>query len=109
MTTDQAVDIVRETLYFMLLLSTPILGAGLAIALLTTLYGVIFARLVFQPAADKTLQRAKIARFRNQLMAEGFVMLSEERGPSFVEARINSFLDPELVAKLPKRKRAGAQ
>ena len=77
------------------------------VALLTTLYGVIFARLVFQPAADKTLQRAKIARFRNQLMAEGFVMLSEERGPSFVEARINSFLDPELVAKLPKRKRAG--
>ena len=36
MTTDQAVDIVRETLYFMLLLSTPILGAGLAIGLLVS-------------------------------------------------------------------------
>jgi len=83
------------------------LGAGLAIALLTTLYGVMFARFIFQPAADKTLQREEIERFRNQLMLEGFVMLAEERRPGFVEARINSFLAPEDVAKLPKRKRVG--
>ena len=52
------------------------LGGGLAVALLTTLYGVFLARMIFQPAADKTLQREQIYRFRNCLMMEAFVMLA---------------------------------
>jgi chemotaxis protein MotA len=70
------------------------LGSGLAVALLTTLYGVLLARLVFQPAADKTLERERLIRFRNYLMLEGFTMIAEGRRPLFVETRMNSFLDP---------------
>jgi chemotaxis protein MotA len=84
------------------------LGGGLAVALLTTLYGVLFAKMLLQPAADKTLQREQIYRFRNCLLMEAFVMLAEERTPRYVESRINSFLDADAVAKLPKPKRAGA-
>jgi chemotaxis protein MotA len=76
---------------------TSALGQGLAVALLTTLYGVLFAKLVFQPAADKTRQRESIIRFRNLLMVEGFVMLSEGRTPRFIQDRINSFLDPNAL------------
>lgn len=76
---------------------TAALGKGLAVALLTTLYGVLFSRLIFQPAADKTLQRESIIRFRNKLMVEGFVMLAEERTPRYIESRINSFLDPTVL------------
>ncbi len=82
---------------------TSALGAGLAVALLTTLYGVIFAKLVFQPAADKTLQRESIIRFRNNLMVEGFVMLAEERTPRYITARINSFLDPKVLDDFVKK------
>jgi chemotaxis protein MotA len=76
------------------------IGAGLAVALLTTLYGVLFAKFLFQPAADKTLQREDIARFRNFLMMEGFVMLAEQRPPRYIRERINSFLDAEVLAEM---------
>jgi chemotaxis protein MotA len=73
------------------------LGSGLAVAMLTTLYGVLVARFIFQPAADKTQQREEVARFRNMLMMEGFVMLSEGRTTSFIQQRIASFLPPEIA------------
>ncbi len=78
------------------------LGAGLAIALLTTLYGVLLAKLIFQPAADKTQQRADVARFRNSLVREAFVMLADERSPRFMETRINSYLDPDVLLAISK-------
>lgn len=74
------------------------LGTGLAMAMLTTLYGVLMARLVFQPAADKTQQRQEVAHFRNYLMMEGFVMLAEMRTASYIHDRIASFLPPSVVA-----------
>jgi len=76
------------------------LGKGLSVALLTTLYGVVLARFVFQPSADKTQQRQEIIKFRNFLMMEGFVMLSEGRPVGYVKERINSFLDPSVVAQM---------
>ena len=76
------------------------LGKGLSLALLTTLYGVVMARFVFQPAADKTQQRQELLKFRNFLMMEGFVMLAEGRTVGYVKERINSFLDPSVVAEM---------
>ena len=81
------------------------LGPGLGLALLTTLYGVLAARLIFQPAADKTQQREDIARFRNCLMREGFVMLAEERSPRYIQDRINSFLDPNVLHDIEERRK----
>ena len=77
------------------------LGEGLAAALLTTLYGVLLARLLFQPAADKTLEREKLNRFRAYLLLEGFAMIAEGRRPLFVETRMNSFLDPSKQIHVP--------
>lgn len=72
------------------------LGQGLALALITTLYGVLAANLVFKPAALKTDQKNNTARFRNTLMIEGFVMLSTKTEPLKMQDKLNSFLDPEL-------------
>jgi len=71
------------------------LGNGLAVALLATLYGIIAARLLCLPAADKLMQKEEIMRFRNYLMTEGLVMLSEKKGPRYMQDKLNSFLDPE--------------
>ena len=70
------------------------LGAGMAVALITTLYGVLIARLLLIPAAAKAQQKEEIARFRNYLLLEGFVMLAENRSPQFMIDKMNSFLDP---------------
>ena len=72
------------------------LGQGLALALITTLYGVITANLIFKPAALKTDQKNNVIRFRNTLISEGFVMLSLKTDPLKIQDKLNSFLDPKI-------------
>lgn len=82
------------------------LGAGMAVGLLGTLYGVLFARLAIMPAAEKTHQREAIVRFRNLLVAEGLALLAERRSPRFIQDGMNSFLDPSIhfdIDKAPKK------
>ncbi|PIW27448.1 MAG: flagellar motor protein MotA [Rhodospirillales bacterium CG15_BIG_FIL_POST_REV_8_21_14_020_66_15] len=81
------------------------LGGGLAVALLTTLYGVMFARLIFIPAATKIQQREEIVRFRNYLIAEGLSLLADKKNPRYIADRMNSFLDPAIHFNIDKMKR----
>ncbi|MCK5445687.1 MAG: MotA/TolQ/ExbB proton channel family protein, partial [Rhodospirillaceae bacterium] len=81
------------------------LGKGLAVALLTTLYGVLFARIIFLPAATKILQREEIVRFRNYLITEGLALLADKKGPRYIQDRMNSFLDPAIHFNIDKMKK----
>ena len=72
------------------------LGAGLAVAMLTTLYGVLFARVLFLPAASKMQQREQIFKFRNSILVEGFALLAEKKSPRFMQDALNAFLDPSI-------------
>ncbi len=71
------------------------LGAGMAVALLTTLYGVIFAQMIFLPAAEKLQQKEEMIHFRNSLLIEGFIMLAEQRSGHEIQDKLNSFLAPK--------------
>ena len=81
------------------------LGPSLSIALVTTLYGVLFARLIFLPAATKIQQREEIVRFRNYLVAEGLALLAEQRSPRYIQDKMNSYLDPAIHFNIDKMKR----
>ncbi len=72
------------------------IGIGLAIALVTTLYGIMLARLIFAPAASKIQQREEIFRFRNYMIAEGLGMLADEASPRKIQDHMNSYLDPTI-------------
>lgn len=72
------------------------IGVGLAVALVTTLYGIMLARLVFAPAAAKIQQREEIFRFRNYMIAEGLGMLADEASPRHIQDHMNSYLDPTV-------------
>ncbi|MFT6582979.1 MAG: chemotaxis protein MotA [Alphaproteobacteria bacterium] len=72
------------------------LGPGLAVALNTTPYGVLFARMILIPAANKIQQREEILRFRHEMVIEGFSLVAEKRSPRFIQDRMNSFLDPSI-------------
>jgi chemotaxis protein MotA len=72
------------------------LGAGLAVAMLTTLYGVIFARVIFLPAASKMAQRESIFKFRNSIIIEGFGLLAEKKSPRYIQDALNAYLDPSI-------------
>jgi chemotaxis protein MotA len=78
------------------------LGPGMAVALITTLYGVLFSRLVLLPAAAKVQQREEIVRFRNYLVAEGLALLAERKSPRYIQDRMNAFLDPSIHFSIDK-------
>ncbi len=81
------------------------LGKGLAVALLTTLYGVMFARSLFLPTATKVLQREQIVKFRNHLVAEGLALLADKKSPRYIQDKMNSYLDPSIHFNIDKMKK----
>jgi chemotaxis protein MotA len=80
------------------------LGSSLSVALLATLYGVLSARLIWFPAAEKIKQREEIVRFRNYLVAEGLALLAERKSPRFIQDKMNSYLDPAIHFNIDKMK-----
>jgi len=69
------------------------MGPGLSIALITTLYGVLFARFVFLPAGTKMKQILGIQRFREYLILEGVCLILEKRSTFYIQDKLNSYLD----------------
>ncbi|MGN0904032.1 MAG: flagellar motor protein MotA, partial [Alphaproteobacteria bacterium] len=65
-----------------------------AVALITTLYGILAARLIFMPAATKNAQREDNSLFRNLLIVESLVLLAERKSPRYIQDKVNAFLDP---------------
>lgn len=70
-------------------------GASLAVAFLSTLYGVMSARMLYIPAATRLRAQVEQSRFRDQLIVEGMTMLAAGKQPMQVQDRLNSFLRPE--------------
>jgi chemotaxis protein MotA len=81
------------------------LGPGLALALITTLYGVLFARLIYIPASNKIMQREQIVRFRNYLVAEGLILMADRKSPRYIQDKMNSYLDPAIHFNIDKARR----
>ena len=69
------------------------MGPGLSMALMTTLYGVLAARFVFQPCSTKVRQLLGIQRFREYLILEGLMLILNKRSTFYIQDRLNSFLD----------------
>lgn len=82
-----------------------VVGSGMSLALVATLYGVFFARMVFIPAANKLLQKEETERFRNLMVVEGLAMLAEKKTPRFMQDRLNSFLEPKNHFNIDKQLR----
>jgi chemotaxis protein MotA len=70
-------------------------GAALAVAFLSTLYGVVSARMVYMPAAARLQQQVDDRQRRHSMITEGMVMLVRGETPSHIQDRLNGFLRPE--------------
>jgi chemotaxis protein MotA len=70
------------------------LGKGLALALLTTLYGVLLANLLFKPTAAQVTEKQEQEYFRHQMITDGFVLLAEKRDPLLIQDRLNAYVSP---------------
>jgi chemotaxis protein MotA len=70
-------------------------GSTLAVAFLSTLYGVASARMIYMPAASRLQQEVDRRQRRHDMITEGIVMLARGEAVSYVQDRLNGFLRPE--------------
>lgn len=69
------------------------IGPSMAVALVTTFYGIILARLIFIPLSTKISSRYDVSMFKNTMIKEGLVLLAERKSPRYIQDKINSFVD----------------
>jgi chemotaxis protein MotA len=68
------------------------IGSTLAIAFLSTLYGVLSARMIYMPAASRLQQDVDRVELRNHLITEGMVLLAAKKSPMYIRDRLSGFL-----------------
>jgi chemotaxis protein MotA len=70
------------------------IGAGMAVALITTLYGAITANVVFQPFAEKLglLSRKELCSV--ELIVRGVLAIQSGESPRALEQRLLTFIHP---------------
>jgi len=71
------------------------IGGGMAVALLTTLYGAVIANMFCIPLAGKLDNRAVEETMIRDLMITGLVSLVEGQAPRAVEERLQAFIAPK--------------
>ncbi len=71
------------------------IGTGLAVALLTTLYGALFANLFCIPLAGKLESRHAEELVVRELMMEGLVALLNEPSPGVIDDLMKTWLPPK--------------
>jgi len=70
----------------------PEIGPKMAVALLTTFYGILFANLLFKPIAVKLERRTEQRLIAMNMVLEGISLISKRRLPSFIEETLHSFM-----------------
>ena len=70
------------------------IGGGMAVALLTTLYGALIANIVCLPAAGKLKVRTANELLVKEIIIEGILSIQSGDNPRIVEQKLKSFLSP---------------
>ncbi len=71
------------------------LGNAMGLALITTLYGALFANLIFNPMATKLKSRIEKRNISQNMIIEGVILLKNKKHPLLVREHLNSFLPPK--------------
>ena len=75
------------------------IGAGMAVALTTTLYGTLLANLLFIPMANKLDERDDEEVFLRRMIRDGILAIQEGLNPRFIEDKLNTYVTKEAKAK----------
>ena len=70
------------------------LGGGMAAALITTLYGAVFANLFFLPMAQKMGNKTTQTSMSAALLVEAARLIHQKKHPIIVREKLNSFIPP---------------
>jgi chemotaxis protein MotA len=76
------------------------IGAGMAVALITTFYGVIMANLILLPLAGRLDTLSKKELLLKEIIMEGVVSIQKGDAPMITEDKLKSFLQPKVANKI---------
>lgn len=69
-----------------------LIGQQMALALMTTFYGILFSNLLFKPVAVKLERRTEQRLVLMSMVLQGVSMMSQKRGPAMMRETLNSFM-----------------
>jgi chemotaxis protein MotA len=72
------------------------IGAGMAAALLTTLYGAVLANVLFLPLADKLRLKSDEEILIKSIIVKGVMSIQAGDNPRVVEQKLKTFVSPAL-------------
>jgi len=72
------------------------IGAGMAVALLTTLYGALIANLFCMPIAGKLKVRTRMEMLVKEVIIEGILSIQSGDNPRVVEQKLMAFIPPSM-------------
>ena len=71
------------------------IGAGMAVALITTLYGALMANMVFLPLEGKLKQRSADETVKREMIIEGILAIQSGDNPRIVRGKLLTFVAPK--------------
>ncbi|MBX3424342.1 MAG: MotA/TolQ/ExbB proton channel family protein [Pirellulales bacterium] len=74
------------------------IGAGMAVALLTTLYGAVISNCAFLPFAEKLGYTNKQELLAMDIIIRGIMAIQSGENPRVIEQKLNTFVPPKLRA-----------
>lgn len=80
-----------------------LIGAGIAVAFVATVYGLIGANLICLPMANKLKMRAKEHGTVCFMIIEGLMSISAGENPRLTQEKLEGFLSEANRKKMPKR------
>ena len=84
------------------------IGAGMAAALLTTMYGAVIANVLFLPLADKLALRSEEEVLVKTIIIKGVMSIQSGDNPRVVEQKLKTFLPPSGRGSEDEDQRAAA-
>jgi len=75
------------------------LGAGIAVAFVATIYGLMTANIFCIPIGTKLKHRLKEDMLQKQMILEGLIAIQNGENPHFIEQKLKSFLPDEGKGK----------
>ena len=82
------------------------IGPGMAVALLTTLYGAIVANVVALPIAEKLGYLSQQEQIRMEIVVRGIMAIQAGENPRVIEQKLRTFVPPKLREQKEDKKAA---
>jgi len=76
------------------------IGAGMAVAILTTLYGALMANVIFLPTAGKLKVRTALELLQKEIIIEGILSIQSGDNPRVVEQKLKAFVSPDIRERI---------